>query len=212
MKRLSLALGIFFVFLLTSGPASAQVITDWRLGDIHESSLIVSPYEPGIAAWTWGGETYDQGFSLDIRSSYNPEYASSSANWSYGFTYDLIGYVDGDPVVTLQRTVECMYHGGTAMAWWENGSSVNMDSGFDNKWLEHCVFNYEGVDYLPEVTFSKKYAFNGNRASVRYLAEGVNVHANGFAPTPEPASLLLFGSGLAALAGLARRRVAPQKG
>lgn len=205
MKRISLVLFLSVVVLFAVRPACAQIISDWRLGDMYGASLIVSPYEPGMALWDWNGVTGSNGFTLHIAASfYAEEYLSSSANWSYGFSYDLVGYVDNDPVITLQRTVECMYHGGTATAWWKDQSALDMHVEFDNKWLEHCVFSYEGVEYMPEVLFSRQYSFNGQNASVSYLANGVSVNA--LAHSPEPGTLALIGVGLAGLGGMARRK------
>lgn len=205
MKRISLFLVLSVVVLFAARPACAQIIIDWRLGNMYGASLNISPYEPGVAVWDWDGVTGSNGFTLHISAaSYMEEYLSSSANWSYGFTYDLIGYVDNDPVVTLQRTVECMYHGGTATAWWKEQGGLDMHSIFDNKWLEYCVFSYEGVNYLPEVLFSKQYNLNGQNASVSYLVQGVSVNA--LSHSPEPGTLALIGIGLAGLGGMARRK------
>ena len=76
------------------------------------------------------------------------------------------------------------------------------DDGWNTGW-KNVINTYDNTNWLSVKMDEASYLFFGDVNRDGYL--DMTVHAESTAPVPEPATMLLFGSGLAGLAGISRK-------
>lgn len=197
-KRLQLSLTIGMLLLCITGMAHATLLTFDELSSY-------SPIPNGYGGLNWAnmyvldkdyhpGSGYANGTVSGNNVAFNAygEMASTSgstfdfnsayltAAWNNGLSITIAGYLDG--VEKYQQTVVVDTTSPTLF-----------------------VFNYYGVD---QVTF---YSFGGTNAGLggegeHFAMDNLTINHNNANPVPVPPAFILFGSGLAGLAGTKLRR------
>ncbi len=164
----------------------------------------------GNPNFVWGGNFYAYG-----NDPYDSSYANTYGAPSGAFAYN--GF--GDSPITLSSSVPFTFNGVSASTWaefdqFQSFSSTTLEiQGFSGTTLEGTVvanlsstsFNFISANFGHTVT-SLVFTNDCGTCSGRwFLIDGLTYNQGG-GTTPEPGTMVMFGSGLLVAAGAIRRR------
>lgn len=173
-----------------------------------------TPYGNGIG---YGDLFLAGGWTPDTRgSNYEYDDASTGTSWEYVFHLDnrwsdsssggLYAIDSGVTLLSEDFMSEAIYRNGQEVAY-SPGSSENPIDG--SEWSVHE--NEDFIRFIIDISGttlagSDTIAFHWGQTCANDVIEGE------FTLTPEPATMLLFGTGLLCLAGFGRKKFFPKKG
>jgi len=215
MKKITqfLMLSFLAVFLCTSNSMATTYTfgdkyTNWPGHYVDPLDEIGTPKVETMNVYTEfvGGTEYLASITIDVESRQNPDYLFINTvgdweTWEYLIEYD----TSDTPAWTMWEVPNPNDYEYQIV----NHSGARNDHPFSIAGLS------ETVNYLTDIGYSNnllKYTFTDDIVLSKGWTIGYSpwcandVTLGGSAPVPEPATMLLFGSGLIGLAGFGRRR------
>ena len=178
---------MLFLFPIASARASTTVVT---FDDLVGSGIVPNSYG-GI---NWNGNWYYYGFS---QPPYNPEsspnrvYDLSNNTNSFDFLTPEVfdgAYFSGYPSAAVTFD---LYNGAT-LVWVSGSLAPSSTPTFLSSGYSGLVTSVSVESLIPDL----------------FVMDNVTYETSSIASTPEPASFVLFGTGLLAMGGIVRRRLA----
>ena len=204
MRKLSLSLLALMVLALPIC-SHATVLT---FGPLCSGSCTGVQVPDGYGGFTWNGGFFVEG-NGDYDSTYGNTYGAPSGGGAYnGF---------GDSPLTINSATPFTFIGADFTSWAQNDQFASFSSatvtiaGFDSSMhlvgvcsqtLSAASYNFLTCDFANVSTL----VFHNDidAAGHWYLFDDFTYNGT---TTPEPGTLLMFGSGIVGLAGILRRRI-----